>query len=52
MKTHKPAVGSWMYFIEKVKEISKMSLTHDDYHDMMKFYILGKLPEDFVNKEK
>lgn len=45
-------ITSWMSFIDKVKELSKMSLTADMYHESMKFYITGKSPEDYVNSLK
>lgn len=42
----------WMSFVASVKQISNISLTAEMYHDIMKFYITGKTPEEYVNSLK
>lgn len=58
MKIIPNTIGGWAWWVEKVKELKKKSgndypLQYDDYSVMMReYYILGKRPEDFVNREK
>lgn len=53
MKTQPNTHGGWMHFVQQVKELIDYPLTSDDYSLMMReYYILGKKPEDFVNREK
>ena len=43
----------WAWFVEQVKSLINYNLTSDDYSVMMReYYILGKSPQDFVNREK
>ena len=45
--------GGWMDFVQKVKELIDYPLCADDYSLMMReYYILGRSPQDFVNREK
>lgn len=45
--------GGWMHFVQQVKELVDYNLCADDYSLMMReYYIRGKKPEDFVNREK
>lgn len=42
-----------MSFVDQVKSMIDYPLNADDYSTMMReYYILGKRPEDFVNREK
>lgn len=58
MKTVPVAVMSWMWWVEQVKSMMLESgnsnpLDADLYSIMMReYYILGKTPEQFVNREK
>lgn len=53
MKTQTNTPGGWMDFVSKVKEIIDYPLDADLYSIMMReYYILGKSPEQFVNREK
>ena len=43
----------WMWYVDQVKSMIDYNLTSDDYSVMMReYYILGKTPEQFVNREK
>lgn len=43
----------WCWFVEQVKSLINYNLTSDDYSIMMReYYILGKTPQDFVNRER
>lgn len=43
----------WQDFVEQVKSLIAYNLTSEDYSIMMQeYYIRGKKPEDFVNREK
>lgn len=43
----------WQDFVEQVKSLINYNLTSDDYSIMMReYYILGKSPQDFVNRSK
>lgn len=45
--------GGWMDFVHKVKELIDYPLCADDYSLMMReYYILGRTPEQFVNRSK
>jgi hypothetical protein len=45
--------GGWMDFVQQVKSMIDYNLCADDYSLMMReYYILGKTPEQFVNREK
>lgn len=53
MKTIPNTPYGWAWFVEQVKELIDYPLTSDDYSIMMReYYILGKSPQDFVNREK
>ena len=53
MKTIPNTPLGWAWFVEKVKELIDYNLCADDYSLMMReYYILGKSPQDFVNREK
>lgn len=53
MKTTKYIKGGWMDFVQQVKEMIDYNLCADDYSTMMReYYILGKTPQQFVNREK
>lgn len=53
MKTQPNTPGGWMHFVSRVKELIDYNLCADDYSLMMReYYILGKTPEQFVNREK
>lgn len=53
MKTIPNTSGGWAWFVEEVKSLINYNLTSDDYSIIMReYYILGKKPEDFVNREK
>lgn len=58
MKAIPNTVGGWAWWVEKVKELKKESgndypLQYDDYSIMMReYYIPGRSPQDFVNREK
>ena len=53
MKTTKYIKGGWMDFVQQVKELIDYPLCADDYSVLMReYYILGKTPEQFVNREK
>lgn len=43
----------WQDFVEQVKSLINYNLTSDDYSIMMReYYILGRSPQDFVNRSK
>lgn len=43
----------WQDFVEQVKSLINYNLNSDDYSIMMReYYILGKSPEQFVNRGK
>lgn len=43
----------WQDFVEQVKSLINHNLNSDDYSILMReYYILGKSPADFVNREK
>ena len=53
MKIQPNTPGGWMHFVSRVKELIDYPLDSDLYSIMMReYYILGKKPEDFVNREK
>ena len=53
MKTQPNTPGGWMDFVSQVKELIDYNLCAEDYSLMMReYYILGKSPQDFVNREK
>lgn len=53
IKTTKYIKGGWMDFVSRVKEMIDHPLCADDYSVLMReYYILGKSPQDFVNREK
>lgn len=58
MKTQPNTPGGWMDFVSKVKELMLESgnsypLDADLYSILMReYYILGKSPEQFVNRER
>lgn len=53
MKTQPNTHGGWMHFVQQVKELIDYPLDADLYSIMMReYYILGKSPQDFVNREK
>lgn len=53
MKTIPNTPGGWMDFVSKVKGLIDYPLDADLYSIMMReYYILGRTPQDFVNREK
>ena len=53
MKTILNTPGGWMDFVSKVKELIDYPLDANLYSILMReYYILGRSPEDFVNREK
>ena len=53
MKTQPNTPGGWMDFVSRVKELIDYPLDSDLYSIMMReYYILGRSPQDFVNREK
>jgi len=58
MKTVSNTPNGWAWFVEQVKSMMLESgnsnpLDADLYSIMMReYYILGKTPQDFVNREK
>lgn len=53
MKTQPNTPGGWMHFVAKVKELIDYPLDAELYSIIMReYYIFGKSPEQFVNREK
>jgi hypothetical protein len=53
MKTVPNTPLGWAWFVEQVKSMIDYPLDADLYSIMMReYYILGKSPEQFVNREK
>lgn len=53
MKTVPNTPLGWQDFVEQVKSMIDYPLDADLYSIMMReYYILGKSPQDFVNREK
>lgn len=53
MKTQPNTPHGWMWFVEQVKSMIDYPLDADLYSILMReYYILGKTPEQFVNREK
>lgn len=53
MKTIPNTPFGWAWFVEQVKKLIDYPLDADLYSIMMReYYILGKSPQDFANREK
>lgn len=53
MKTIPNTPHGWAWFVDQVKSMIDYPLDADLYSIMMReYYIRGKKPEDFVNREK
>lgn len=51
MKQIPNTVYGWMWWVDQVKSMIDYNLCADDYSLMMReYYILGKTPEQFVNR--
>lgn len=53
MKTIPNTPLGWAWYVEQVKELIDYPLDSDLYLIMMReYYILGRSPQDFANREK